>query len=263
VTGTSVRAPLSVTLSVWRALFLREAVSRLAASRTAWLWLLLEPVVHVVFLMFLMEVVRLRVIGGIETAVWLMFGMLAYFMFRRTANQTMNALNANQALFVYRQVFPVDTVLVRAGLEGFMMVVITIILLIGASLVGFDVWPEDPLAVVEAFAGMWLVGLGFGLITSVGSALVPELGNMLGLMMTPLYFLSGVIFPLHSVPSPYLEWLMFNPIAHGVEAARIGLSPYYAPVPGVSVAYVFFFAIALLFLGLALHVRFATKLVTR
>jgi len=35
---------LRVTFSVWKAMFLREAVARLSAGRAAWLWLLLEPV---------------------------------------------------------------------------------------------------------------------------------------------------------------------------------------------------------------------------
>jgi len=57
-----------------------------------------------------------------------MVGLLAFFMFRRTATQTRNAVSSNQALFAYRQVKPVDPVLVRAGLEGFLMVVIMVIL---------------------------------------------------------------------------------------------------------------------------------------
>ena len=74
----TVRSAVGVTLSVWKALFLREAVHRLFNRRAAWVWLLLEPIVHIVFLMFLFAVVRLRSIGGIDTALWLMVGMLAF-----------------------------------------------------------------------------------------------------------------------------------------------------------------------------------------
>lgn len=257
------RTSTTVTLSVWRALFLREAVSRLAAGRMAWLWLLLEPMIHVLFLMIILTVVSVRTIGGVDTAVWLMVGMLAFFMFRRTGTQAMNAVSANQALFAYRQVKPVDTVLTRAVLEGFLTLLTAIILFCGVALFGLAVIPADPLAVLEAFLGLWLLGLGFGLMTSVASELVPELGRITGLLMTPLYFLSGVMFPVATVPEPYRDWLMFNPLVHGLEAARLGFAPYYQSAPELSIAYLYGFALVFIFFGLALHVRFATRLATQ
>lgn len=259
----SVRTPAVVTLSVWKALFLREAVSRLSAGRGAWLWLLLEPVVHIVFLMFIFAIIRMHVVGGVDTAVWLMVGLLAFFMFRRTATQAQNAVDSNQALFAYRQVKPADTVLVRAALEGFLMVLVAIILFGGAGLFGLGIVPADPLAVLEAFFGLWLVGLGFGLMASVAIELVPELGKFLGLAMTPLYFFSGVIFPIAQVPQPYRDWLLLNPVVHGLEAARLGFAPYYHAVPGLSTAYTYSFALLSIFLGLALHVRFAMRLIAK
>ncbi len=257
------RSPLDVTLSVWKALFLREAVSRLSRERAAWLWLLTEPVLHIAFVMFLFAAIRLRVVGGIDTAVWIMVGLLAFFMFRRPAQQGMNALGASQALFSYRQVKPVDTVLVRAALEGFLMALIAVILLMGAGLYGLAIVPADVLAVLAAFFAMWLLGLGFGLIVSVTSELVPELGRLMRMVIAPLYFFSGVIFPLAAIPQPYRDWLMLNPLAHGLEATRLGFAPHYHAVPETSITYMYSFALISIFFGLALHQRFATRLVTQ
>jgi capsular polysaccharide transport system permease protein len=257
------RPPLDITLSVWRALFLREALNRISRERVAWLWLLLEPVAHVAFLVLLFTFVRLRVIGGIDTVIWLMVGLLAFFMFRRPAQQAMNAVGTNQPLFTYRQVKPVDTVLVRAALEGFLMTLVTAILLAGAALFGLDIGPADPLAVLEAFLGLWLIGLGFGLIVSVADELLPLVGRIIGLFMHPLYFFSGVIFPLAKIPSPYREWLLYNPLAHGLEAARLGFAPHYQAVPELSIGYMYACALAGIFIGLALHYHFASRLIAR
>ncbi len=257
------RPSAHVALSVWKALILREALFRLFGSRAAWLWLLLEPVVHIVFLMFIFTVVRMRVVGGIDTPVWLMLGLLAFFMFRRAGTQSMQAVVANQALFAYRQVKPVDTVLSRAALEGFLMLLVVIVLFAGAWLSGLAIIPTDPLAVLQAFFGMWLVGLGFGLMASVTTVLLPEVSRTIVLVMTPLYFLSGVIFPIARVPLPYREWLMLNPLAHGLEAARLGFAPYYQAVPELSMPYLYGFALVSVFFGLALHVRFAVRLASR
>jgi capsular polysaccharide transport system permease protein len=257
------RTPTSVTLSVWKALFLREAVNRLRTGRAAWLWLLLEPVIHIVSLMVVFSIIRMRDVGGIDVAVWLMVGMLAFFMFNRTATRSMNAISANGALFTYRQVKPVDTVLVRVSLEGFLMILVAIILFTGAGLFGLDIIPADPMAVLEAFFGLWLIGAGLGLIASVTTQLIPEAGKAIEFSSKPVYFLSGAIFPIAIVPPPYREWLILNPVAHGLEAARLGFAPHYHAIPELSLAYLYGFALVTIFLGLALHHRFAMRLATQ
>lgn len=257
------RTSTAITLSVWKGLFLREALSRIFSGRAAWFWLLAEPVFHVLSLIVIFTVIRVRVVGGIDTGVWLMVGMLAFFMFRRTGLQVMNAIDANQALFAYRQVKPIDTVLVRGVLEGLLMIIITGILLTITALFGYSVIPADPLAVLEAFFGLWLLGMGFGLVASVVSRLVPELAQIIKLAMLPLYMLSGVIFPLSAAPQPFRDWLMFNPIAQGLEVVRLGFAPHYHAVPDLSIGYIYQFALASIFLGLVLQRRFALRLATQ
>lgn len=257
------RPSLLITLSVWRALFLREALARLFSGRATWFWLVAEPVFSVAIMLFIFTVIRVRTVGGIDTMLWLMVGMLGFFMFRRTGTQAQNAISANRTLFTYRQVLPVDTALVRAALEALLMVAVAGVLLIGAALLGHSVVPANPLAVLEAFLGLWLAGLGFGLVTSVVIELVPELGKVLKLVMAPLMILSGVMIPISAVPQPYQGWLMLNPVAHGLEAARLGFAPYYHAVPELSVAYLYAFALVCIFFGLALYRRFAIKLVTQ
>jgi capsular polysaccharide transport system permease protein len=226
------RSPLAVTLSVWKALFLRETLTRLSGSRAAWFWLLAEPAFHVTFLTVIYTVINVRNIGGIDSVVWVMVGMLAFFSFRRTATQVMQSISANQALFAYRQ-----------------------------ALRGHDVLPADAFMVLSAFAGLWLMGLGFGLIASVLGHLVPEISMIINFAMMPLYLMSGVAFPLASIQEPYRDWLMLNPIAQGIEAARTGFSPLYHAPANLDMRYVHVVALTMLLLGLALHRRYATKLV--
>jgi capsular polysaccharide transport system permease protein len=254
------RSPLTVTLTVWKALFLREALSRISRERVSWLWLLLEPVVHIVFLMALFTFMRVRHVGGIETAIWIMVGMLAFFMFRRPAQQAMYAVAMGTPLYTYRQVKPVDTVLVRSGLEGFLMVVISALLFSATALTGILVAPADPLAVVAAFFGLWALGLGYSLIISVAGEILPELGHLFTMALQPLYLASGVMVPIVVIPEPYRDWLMLNPVAHGLEAARVGFAPLYRTASDVSLGYLYSFAGVLIFFGLALHRRFVRRL---
>jgi capsular polysaccharide transport system permease protein len=257
----ALRSPFSVTLSVWRALLLRESLARLFGRRAAWFWLLFEPVFHVLYLMLLFATVRVRHVGGIATPLWLMVGVLAWFMFQRTARQAASAVNANSALFAYRQVKPVDAVIARAILEGSLMLVVACVLLLGAAVLGLEAAPADPLRVLVAWLGMWICGLGLGLITSVVAELSTELGKVLGMVTRPLYLLSGVIFPIDRIPLPYRDWLLVNPLLHAVESTRSGFATYYHAVPGVSIAYLYACAISLLLIGLMLHVALARRLV--
>lgn len=241
-------------------MFLREAVHRLSSGRGAWLWILFEPLSYIVVMLIMFGVFRTSSIGGVDIVMWLLVGMLSFYMFRRTGLQSMNAIGANRALFAYRQVKPVDTVLVRAGLEGFLMLIVSVILLAGAALFGHDVFPADPLLALAAVASLWVFGLGFGLVLSVSTELIPEVGKVVGFIMTPMYLISGVMIPVSTIPQPYQQWLLVNPVVHGIEATRLAFSPYYHAVQGLDLNYLHLVSLVALFFGLALHVRFSDRM---
>lgn len=255
------RSAFSITLDVWRAIFLREALDRLFGMRAAWFWLLVEPVLHIGFVASVWSLIRRHAAGGIDIAVWITVGMLAFFLFRRTAIQVMYAIDCNRPFFVYRQVKPFDTAIVRGALEAFLMAIISMVILLIGGLLGHAAVPKDPLLVITAVAGLWLLGVGYGLLASVLMKLVPESEHILNILMLPLYLISGVIWPVSSLPQPYRNILMLNPIVHGLEAVRQGFVPYYHAVTGASLGYIYAIALIAIFLGLMLYRRFALTLV--
>ncbi|MDV2115492.1 ABC transporter permease [Alcaligenes faecalis] len=261
--SNQVRSPMAVTWSVWRALFLREALDRLFDMRAAWFWLLMEPVLHISFMTFVFTVIRMKTVGGIDVMIWIVVGMLAFFTFRRTAVQVMYAVDSNKPLFAYRQVQPFDASVVRGSLEAFLMALVAAVILTGVALLGHDIRPDDPIQVMTAVFGLWLFGMGYGLVASALMALVRETEHILKILMLPLYLISGVIMPISAIPRPYRDWLLFNPIAHGLELVRHGFSSFYHVVPGVSMGYLYAWGVASLFLGLLLYRRFALQLVMR
>lgn len=258
-----VRSPIAVTWSVWRALFLREALDRLFDMRAAWFWLLMEPVLHISFMTFVFTVIKMRTVGGIDVMIWIVVGMLAFFTFRRTAMQVMHAVASNKPLFAYRQVQPFDASIVRAGLEAFLMTLVAALILTGVALFGHDIRPDDPLQVLVAVFGLWLFGIGYGLVSSVMIALVRETEHILRILMMPLYLISGVVLPISAIPQPYRDWLLFNPLVHGLELVRQGFSNYYHMVPGISMGYLYAWGIVSVFFGLILYRRFNQQLVMR
>ncbi|WP_235214163.1 ABC transporter permease [Comamonas testosteroni] len=254
------RSSLSVTFAVWNALFLREAVARLSATRGAWVLIVLEPVLHTCFMLLLYTVLRARTVAGADVAVWLALGLTGYFTVQNVFQRSMGAVDANKALFAYRQVRPIDTVIVRAALETLMGLIILTVLLVVLAFFGRSVIPEAPMESLLAFIGLISCALGIGLILSVFSDLIPEVANLVSFLFRPLYLLSGVIFPLSAIPIKFREWAFLNPFAHGLELLRSSFFPNYHAAPEANFNYLYSFAVISVFLGLALQVRFSQRL---
>jgi capsular polysaccharide transport system permease protein len=233
------RTPLAVTVSVWRALFLREALARMSAGRAGWMWLLLEPVAHVAFLMLLFSTLRQRELAGVDFALFLALGLTGFRFFTTSARRGAGALAANRGLLAYRQVKPVDTVLVRVALEGMILVFVIALLLAGAAM------------------------FGVGLALCVGVTMVPEIDRIVGFVFTPLYFASGVFFSPAMMPPRLQEFLLYNPLVHGLELVRGAFFPGYHLVQGIELGYLAAWALGALLFGLALHRRFARELAAR
>jgi capsular polysaccharide transport system permease protein len=257
------RKSFAVAASVWRALFMREALSRVSTKRAAWAWMLIEPVAHIALLMLLFSTLRQRHLAGVDFALFLVLGLLGFQLFTKTTRRSASALAANRGLMAYRQVLPIDAVLVRAAVEGTLQFFIGLVLLSGAALFGFDVLPHDPLLALQAYFLLWLFGAGLGLILSVAYTLVPETERIMGFIFAPLYFASGVLFSPAMMPARLQEWLLFNPLVHGLELAREAFFPTYHLAQGISAGYLAAFGLGSMFLGLAMHRRFGVQVAAR
>jgi capsular polysaccharide transport system permease protein len=257
------RPPLTVTLAVWKALFLREALFRMTQYRLAWMWLIVEPISHILLLKWVFTMFRQRLTPGADTLVFIIVGVMCFFMPRNMMMRAMEGIDSNESLYAFRQVKPVDTVIVRAMLEGVLEGIIFLVIFTGAGLLGAPVRPADPLGALQALGALWLTGLGLGLIFSVLGNLVPEFGRLLRLFVSPVYIISGVMFPLALLPPALRDAALMNPLVHGIESARLAFMPAYLMPPGIDLAYLVQFAVVMIFIGLLLQVRYRADLVGR
>jgi capsular polysaccharide transport system permease protein len=259
----SPRSPLSVMRSVLYALVLREAVTRISLERGAWIWLLLEPGEHVIFLMLWHGLIQHHLIPGINAPLFIGVGVLSFFMMRSVAMRGMDAISANMALFSYRQIKAIDTVFARAFLEGFLYLIICALLIAGCSLFGVDTSMNDPLKVLGAFFMLWSLGLGLALTFSACAKLVPEMGQIVKMSFGPIYYMSATLYPSSWIPASVRPLFFMNPIVSGIEMIRAGFFEAYHEPDLVSPAYLGIWSLVLVATGLFLHVRFGRKLVER
>jgi len=255
------RSPWQVTRSVWYAMFIREALARITGHRFAAFWMLVEPIIFIVVFVSVRELIgRIRYVAGADFVPWMIVGLMTFFLFREGMTRSIGAINANKALFQYRQVKPVDAILVRCVLEGLLKTIVFALMIIGASLLGFESIPFSPLEAMFAWFSVWLLGVGVGLVLSVGASLIPEIGRIVKMISFPLLILSAVIFPIRLLPHQVQIYLLYNPILHGIESIRLGFFRGYATHSGVDMLYLYYWSITSIALGLALHVRFSDRL---
>lgn len=255
------RSAWAVTRSVWYAMFMREAISRTMSDRMGWFWMIAEPAAFTLIMITIRGHIRGdRLIPGAEFIPWMIVGLMGFFMIREGMMRGLGAIDANKGLFAYRQVQPVDPVLVRNFLEGMLRTFVFMIFIVGGLLLGVDLMPDKAIQAAFFWFLLWCLGLGLGLTVSVLGTLVPEVARVIRMASMPLLILSGVIFPLNNLPHYLLKYLMYNPIVHGLELLREAFFDGYQVVYGTSITYLWGFNLTILSLGLLLHVRFKERL---
>ena len=256
------RTSWQVIRSVWYAIFFREALARTTADRMAWFWMLFEPIAVIGIMVAIRTVVmgRTRHIAGAEFIPWLIVGLFGFHLVRENMMKAIGSIEANKGMFAYRQVKPIDPVFVRCYLEGMLKSFIFLLFILAGVMLEFDLIPDQPINALFCWISLWCLGMGSGLINSVIAGLVPEIGRVIRLASLPLLLMSGVIFPLNFVPHEILQFMMLNPIVHGLEAMRGAFFSSYHPIAGTSLLYLWYWALTFMLVGLMLHLRFELRL---
>jgi len=263
-TMKSNRTNWQVIRSVWYALFLREMIGKTSAGRLAWFWLVFEPFAMVTILVSIRSLISGgRFIGGVDFIPWVVTGLFGFYLFRENLLKSLGAISANKALFTYRQVKPVDPVLVRCMLEGTIRGFVFVLFILCAQLLDINIIPHYIIKALSIWLLIWLLATGFGLTFSALSALVPEIGRIVKLTSLPLLIISGVMVPIQLIPESAQNILLFNPILHGLELLRLAFFENYKTVDKISLLYITFWALSINLLGLLLHIRFSMKLKTQ
>jgi capsular polysaccharide transport system permease protein len=251
------RSSLEVLKDVIFALFIREIKTRFGAYRLGLVWAFLEPMSFVLVLSAIRSISSSGSLFGGEShsipyPLFLMLGYIPFQLFSKLLTQGAAAVNANQGLFNYRQVRPIDAILARTLLEvlvfsGVMLTFITLFWWFG-----FAASIAVPLRLIVVCALLSLLGGGIGMILCVGQLRFPELGKVVPLLTRPLFFISGLFFSLNDIPSQYHHYLLWNPILHAIELIRNACYPGYN-AELVSIPYLGSIALGTVFFGLALY----------
>lgn len=246
------RSGFEVQQAAVKALFLREIRTRFGKFRLGYFWAILEPSAHLLVLLGIFGFIMHRTMPDISFPVFLLNGIIPYFIFSNITNRSVGAIEANQGLFNYRPVKPIDTIIARAVLETLIYAAVYILLMLVVWMAGEYFEVTNLLQLVATWGLLILFSCGIGLIFMVVGRTFAETQKFLPILLKPLYFISCIMFPLHSIPKDYWPYLLWNPLVHAVELSREAVMPGYVS-EGVSLTYLALCTLATGFIGLALY----------
>lgn len=247
------RDPLRIQRAVLLALVVRELRSRVEGRWLSLLWLIFEPLTHVLLILALIGVRSNVVMLNVELPVFLVTGLLPFFLFRNLARKLPSSIGANRSLFAYRQVMPLDALTARAIVEVGLYSVVYVAALLVLGWMGYHSVPRAPLELAVVGVVLVAFGMGLGLLFAILQHNRPKVTTFIGFVFLPLYFASGVIFQLHNLAPEIRDWLLYNPVLHLVELSRVYFIPNYTALPGVTLEYPAAWALVVTALALGLY----------
>lgn len=230
---------------------LRELRMRFGRFHLGYAWAVLEPILMLSVLCAIRVAFGREGISGMAFPVFFASGIIPYFFFQSSITQSLGTIEANLSLFNYRPVRPFDGVFARLVLDFLLAFITGAILLIALYEIGYTYIVRAPLEMAAVIALLFGFTLGIALMTSLAGALFQETKKIVPLFMRPLFFLSGVFFPLSRVPEAFQQFLMLNPIAHYLELFRRALSAEYVSTMG-DWLYASLWSLGALYLGMAM-----------
>jgi len=247
------RSPMRIQRSVVFALVIRELRARVEGKWLSLMWMVFEPLAHVLVILALFGFRHHVVSTNVEFPVFLVTGILPFFMFRNLARRLPTAITANRGLYAYRQIKPLDALIGRAIVEVALYAAVMLVAFAMLGWLGYHWLPIAPLELIGVGTLLIALGTALGLLFAVVGHNRPRVHTVVGLAFMPLYLLSGVILPLHNLAAEVREVLLWNPVLHLIELARQHYVPAFQPLQGVGWSYPAFFTLIVSALALSLY----------
>jgi capsular polysaccharide transport system permease protein len=263
VTPRAPRSALKIQRDVLLALVIRDLRARVEGRWLGLLWMLVEPLAHVMIILALFGYRTHVVSANVEMPVFLVIGLMPFFMFRNLARRLPAAIAAHRGLYAYRQVKPMDGLVARAIVEVGLSSAVYLCALAVLGWLGYHWQPVAPLELLGVSAVLLALGFGLGLVFSVAAHERPRVQAAINLAFLPLYLLSGVIFSVGVLPESVRAWLLWNPVLHLIELGRACFIPQHRVMEGVSLAYPAACALVAVALGLSLFRVYRHRLLAR
>ncbi|WP_234825872.1 ABC transporter permease [Sinorhizobium meliloti] len=229
-------------LRVTAALIVREMSTRFGSKPGGYLWAIFDPVAHVALMTLIFQAIARMPALGLSFPLFFASGYLPFAFYQRMSGFMAGTVKANKALFSYPIVTPFDAIVSRFILQLMTDWLVTILILVMIIELGDVTQPMNIAGMIEAAGAAALLGLGIGAINIVMFARFTLYEQIFGIVNRPLFMVSGVFFLPESLPNPFRDFLLYNPLVHVIMWFRESIYPEYRAA-GLDKGYVIEFAL--------------------
>jgi lipopolysaccharide transport system permease protein len=208
----------------WR-LSEREVLGRYRGSLLGMAWSFLTPLAMLAVYTFVFSQVFKARWGTLENegplgfAVNLFAGLIVFNLFSECANRAPTLVLANPS-YVKKIVFPLEILAgVTVGSAGFHALTSLVVLAI-FELIAFGSLPYTFFWLPVVWIPLILGCLAFTWVIAALGVFLRDIGQLVGVIVSMLMFLSPVFFPVSALPLQWQPILTLNPLAQVIEQTR-------------------------------------------
>ena len=250
---TPERSRFQIQRDVIYALLLRELSSRFGRSRGGFLWVLVEPIAHLLIPVVIRGFVKQGLTPGVDFPIFIVYGILPFLLFKAICLQIVDGVNSGLGLLSYRQVLLMDVFISKALAYFVIQAIVFVIVLTGLAMFDFPVVPARPVEFAGVLALTVTLAFGLGLLLAAIASMIPDAKAVIKVMFMPLYLVSGVLFPVTRFPDDWVQLMALNPVLHLVELSRVMAIDRYEAMEYLSVEYPVALALTTTIVGLMLY----------
>ena len=210
---------------LWWRLSEREVIGRYRGSILGWGWSLLTPLMMLAVYTFVFSTVfkarwgDLEQAGPLGFAINLFAGLITFNLFAECATQapTLILKNVN---YVTKVIFPLETLGAVSVSTGLFHALTSTIVLVVFELIAVHRVPLTILLLPMVWLPLLLGCLAMSWLLSALGVFLRDLGQLMGVVVSMLMFMSAVFYPLSALP-PTLQTLMgLNPLVVVIQQTR-------------------------------------------
>jgi len=203
----------------------REVVGRYRGSVLGIAWSFFNPLLMLAIYTFVFSVIFKARWGiaaqesKIDFAIMLFIGLIIHGLFAECINRAPGIILSN-VNYVKKVVFPLEILSWVAFGSALFHAAVSLVVLIVAQFIFRGHIPLTALLFPVVMFPLVFATIGFAWFLSSLGVFTRDIGQITGIITTVLLFISGVFFPISTLPEPYRTWMGLNPLAVIIEEGR-------------------------------------------
>lgn len=224
-------SPREMIGGIWRnrsliyALTKREVIGRYRGSYLGILWSLFNPIFMLTVYTFVFSFIFNARWGNTgsgsqtEFSLILFTGMIVFSLFSECVTKAPSLVLGNSN-YVKKVVFPLEVLPVVTMVSALFHLLISLAVWLVFYIVFFGIPHITSLLFPLVLLPLFFLTLGLSwFLTSLG-VFLRDVGQIVGILITALMFLSPIFYPVTAIPERYRYLINLNPLTHVIENAR-------------------------------------------